>query len=155
MSTRGKIRASYLGSDDPTDKFTDYYPEWVNQLAEDVTLEGSMLDGVVQGRESVRNIVLAIRSLYEHQEWYFAGEVGDNVFIEDYISAVRGEPIGCVMLARYNSEGKVGHIAASRSEEHTSELQSRQYLVCRLLLEKKKKPKRFRLVNYYHVCASS
>src|SRR3712207_8230290 len=29
-------------------------------------------------------------------------------------------------------------LAASRSEEHTSELQSRQYLVCRLLLEKKK-----------------
>src|SRR5947209_9542000 len=28
---------------------------------------------------------------------------------------------------------------ACRSEEHTSELQSRQYLVCRLLLEKKKK----------------
>src|SRR3712207_9526802 len=30
---------------------------------------------------------------------------------------------------------------APRSEEHTSELQSRQYLVCRLLLEKKKKKK--------------
>src|SRR3712207_7216711 len=30
---------------------------------------------------------------------------------------------------------------AARSEEHTSELQSRQYLVCRLLLEKKKKIK--------------
>src|SRR5258707_5471145 len=30
-------------------------------------------------------------------------------------------------------------IGSSRSEEHTSELQSRQYLVCRLLLEKKKK----------------
>src|SRR3712207_7362113 len=29
-----------------------------------------------------------------------------------------------------------------RSEEHTSELQSRQYLVCRLLLEKKKQPLR-------------
>src|SRR3712207_8435439 len=29
-------------------------------------------------------------------------------------------------------------LAKSRSEEHTSELQSRQYLVCRLLLEKKK-----------------
>src|SRR5947209_13954605 len=29
--------------------------------------------------------------------------------------------------------------AGGRSEEHTSELQSRQYLVCRLLLEKKKK----------------
>src|SRR3712207_7705612 len=30
-----------------------------------------------------------------------------------------------------------------RSEEHTSELQSRQYLVCRLLLEKKKKLKKY------------
>src|SRR3712207_6864243 len=30
--------------------------------------------------------------------------------------------------------------ARERSEEHTSELQSRQYLVCRLLLEKKKHP---------------
>src|SRR3712207_8047739 len=29
-------------------------------------------------------------------------------------------------------------LRAARSEEHTSELQSRQYLVCRLLLEKKK-----------------
>src|SRR3712207_8856377 len=32
-----------------------------------------------------------------------------------------------------------GHRGSLRSEEHTSELQSRQYLVCRLLLEKKKK----------------
>src|SRR3712207_7502101 len=31
------------------------------------------------------------------------------------------------------------HRLRARSEEHTSELQSRQYLVCRLLLEKKKK----------------
>src|SRR3712207_7490718 len=34
-----------------------------------------------------------------------------------------------------------GSQRAMRSEEHTSELQSRQYLVCRLLLEKKKKIK--------------
>src|SRR3712207_7334059 len=35
-----------------------------------------------------------------------------------------------------------GNVSPSRSEEHTSELQSRQYLVCRLLLEKKKKKPR-------------
>src|SRR3712207_7516759 len=35
-----------------------------------------------------------------------------------------------------------------RSEEHTSELQSRQYLVCRLLLEKKKK----NLIEYVNEC---
>src|SRR3712207_7037030 len=34
--------------------------------------------------------------------------------------------------------GGGGRILGHRSEEHTSELQSRQYLVCRLLLEKKK-----------------
>src|SRR3712207_7736254 len=35
-----------------------------------------------------------------------------------------------------------------RSEEHTSELQSRQYLVCRLLLEKKKKTITITLYKY-------
>src|SRR3712207_7673007 len=35
-------------------------------------------------------------------------------------------------------EGRVAGKEDQRSEEHTSELQSRQYLVCRLLLEKKK-----------------
>src|SRR3712207_8712976 len=35
-----------------------------------------------------------------------------------------------------------GAVVQDRSEEHTSELQSRQYLVCRLLLEKKKRNSR-------------
>src|SRR3712207_8964675 len=40
---------------------------------------------------------------------------------------------------RHGSAGRRrGHGHLPRSEEHTSELQSRQYLVCRLLLEKKK-----------------
>src|SRR3712207_6977836 len=38
-------------------------------------------------------------------------------------------------------------VVAPRSEEHTSELQSRQYLVCRLLLEKKKKDNVCRTVS--------
>src|SRR5258707_1433281 len=37
---------------------------------------------------------------------------------------------------------------AKRSEEHTSELQSRQYLVCRLLLEKKNKTSYFLLHHF-------
>src|SRR3712207_7895493 len=50
----------------------------------------------------------------------------------------RGAPpwSGCRVRSPYRT-------ARPRSEEHTSELQSRQYLVCRLLLEKKKK-------NYYY-----
>src|SRR5687767_15411086 len=41
-----------------------------------------------------------------------------------------------------------GRLVALRSEEHTSELQSLAYLVCRLLLEKKKKKKH--KINYEH-----
>src|SRR3712207_8397543 len=41
----------------------------------------------------------------------------------------------------------------TRSEEHTSELQSRQYLVCRLLLEKKKNKKQILSLHRYNVVA--
>src|SRR3712207_7134435 len=44
-------------------------------------------------------------------------------------------------LPLHGDAGRVPRRA--RSEEHTSELQSRQYLVCRLLLEKKKKNKSY------------
>src|SRR3712207_8688082 len=46
--------------------------------------------------------------------------------------AVRPQVEGTVQEIRYRT------VPSTRSEEHTSELQSRQYLVCRLLLEKKK-----------------
>src|SRR3712207_8015879 len=46
----------------------------------------------------------------------------------------RRAPAACASSRRSTRRSRAG----SRSEEHTSELQSRQYLVCRLLLEKKK-----------------
>src|SRR3712207_8466650 len=54
-----------------------------------------------------------------------------------------GRPVGLSLSAcQHFSTPPRGGLSArfprSRSEEHTSELQSRQYLVCRLLLEKKK-----------------
>src|SRR5947209_12482548 len=41
-------------------------------------------------------------------------------------------------VATQHQELAMSEVDDTRSEEHTSELQSRQYLVCRLLLEKKK-----------------
>src|SRR2546427_4538932 len=46
-------------------------------------------------------------------------------------------------------ESADGHVGWGRSEEHTSELQSQSNLVCRLLLEKKKK---CTTVPYCHAC---
>ena len=41
---------------------SDYRPVWLNSLADDVTLEGSAMNGVVLGPEAVRSIV----TLYPH-----------------------------------------------------------------------------------------
>src|SRR3989449_5326539 len=49
-------------------------------------------------------------------------------------------PLATPAVARLSAKGKF-LFAGDRSEEHTSELQSRLHLVCRLLLEKKKKKK--------------
>src|SRR3712207_8572199 len=52
--------------------------------------------------------------------------------------AERNKDCCCLQLGR-SDPVSVRQQLVRRSEEHTSELQSRQYLVCRLLLEKKKK----------------
>ena len=57
---------------------TDYRPVWLDSLADDVTIEGSAMNGVVQGAEGVRSIVAYIRTLYDSQEFNFAGRYGDS-----------------------------------------------------------------------------
>src|SRR5205823_13280174 len=51
---------------------------------------------------------------------------------------IEGNTLGNAAFVVNNTGGSGDLFTASRSEEHTSELQSLAYLVCRLLLEKKK-----------------
>src|SRR3712207_7837267 len=65
------------------------------------------------------------------------------------VAALAGDEQRVVRLVDGAPVAQVGALAVAgfderRSEEHTSELQSRQYLVCRLLLEKKKELRRVR-----------
>src|SRR5215510_252327 len=111
MSNKDDVLPQYLGSGDPALK--DYYPAWLDNMADDATVEGSMFYGVVQGAEAVRSVVVTIRSLYDRQEHKFAGPYGDNSFLEDYVAEVRGKPIGCVVLVTRNAAGQTQHVVAS------------------------------------------
>ncbi|MDX6530441.1 MAG: hypothetical protein QOH41_2731 [Blastocatellia bacterium] len=111
MSIKGNVLPQYLGSGDPALK--DYYPAWLNNMADDATVQGSMLDGAVQGAEAVRSVVLTIKSLYDRQEFKFVGPYGDNGWIEDYVAEVHGEPLGCVVLIKRNDAGQTQHVVAS------------------------------------------
>src|SRR5947209_15720481 len=102
----------------------------------------------------------ASRTLRNHREHHFAGiEILQPLFASDQLAVwrkdgrdahkvlrcdpcvtkcqfKRGKPFLVLANALRQKQTLRDHIF--RSEEHTSELQSRQYLVCRLLLEKKK-----------------
>src|SRR5690242_21541856 len=62
------------------------------------------------------------------------------------------DPLGITGTPAYDATtGSVFVVAETRSEEHTSELQSHVNLVCRLLLEKKKKKNTTNINNMKHL----
>src|SRR5256884_1003162 len=67
---------------------------------------------------------------------------------EPFVQALRGD------VARTGTASLVTFLAFDRSEEHTSELQSRLHLVCRLLLEKKKTLRRQPSTDSYSLSTS-
>ena len=116
---------TYLGSGDPGPQLTSYYPEWLDNLAGDVTLEGSAMDGFMQGAEAVRTVLVCIRSLYDYQKFNFAGPYGKNGWLEDYTAGVRGEPIGNVTLVTRNAAGQTQQIVGNYRPRSTLLLLSR------------------------------
>src|SRR3712207_2403503 len=95
------------------------------------------------------NYLYSIKYVYEHTnsasefEIYFATiekkghqQVFDQAFYKDKRVTIR--PVSKNSAVKISKPSIEFSITTVRSEEHTSELQSRQYLVCRLLLEKKK-----------------
>src|SRR4030095_699829 len=103
----------------------EYFPTWLNNLADDVTVEGSLMNGFVQGAEAVSAIVKCIRKIYERQEFSFAGPFGEKVFFENYTGWVQGEPIGCIVMIIRNAAGQAQHIAANYRPLNTELLLSR------------------------------
>ena len=104
---------TYTKGGDPEGRYAGYYPAWLDNLADDVTIEGSLLDGAALGPDAVRTIVGSLRTLYEHQQFNFAGAYADDGWLEDYTAQVRGEPIGCAVIVTRNAAGQTQHVAAN------------------------------------------
>jgi hypothetical protein len=104
---------TYTQAGDPTGRYADYSPPWLANMADDVTIEGSLLDGAALGPDAVRKIVGTIRTLYDRQEFNFAGPYDEDRWLEDYTAHVSGEPIGCAVLVTSNAAGQTVHVAAN------------------------------------------
>ena len=111
MSVKDDERALYMRDEGDPD-LKDYFPPWLNNVAEDATLEGSFMDGVVVGREGLVTVISKIKGLYEEQIFVSAGPYGDNGWIEEYVVHVEGETLGGVVLIKRDEAGQTQHVIA-------------------------------------------
>ena len=105
-----------------------YYPAWLDNLADDVTGEGPAWDGVIQGAAAVHEVVVAAKEIYEFQEFDYAGPCGENRFLEDYSSSVRGMPTDVVVLVTFNSAGQTERVVVNHRPRSSVLLLSREML---------------------------
>src|SRR2546425_4598886 len=90
-------------------------------------------------------------TLFPYTTLFRSVESPDAAVVRDLVA--QGSPVLLALALTANGAAAGGHyvvangIGPDRSEEHTSELQSLAYLVCRLLLEKKKKNKQHNVTS--------
>src|SRR3712207_6873664 len=83
-------------------------------------------------RRPPRSTLFPYTTLFRSVDLQLVGQEPAALLVDGGVAGVDGTELADVQ------RGAGGSGVSGRSEEHTSELQSRQYLVCRLLLEKKK-----------------
>jgi hypothetical protein len=108
----------------------DYYPQWLDNLADDVTLEAAAMDGTAHGVEDVGAIMVVARQQYENQLFSYAGPCGDYGFVEDYTAEVRGVPTRVIVLVTHNAAGQTQRIVVNHRPRSAS------LSFSRLMLEK-------------------
>src|SRR5207302_5968087 len=89
----------------------------------------------------VRSLGIVSRDLRSERNRPPEGALGLRVSTQQTVGLPEVEEERMAARVKLRGSDKVAHCFRPRSEEHTSELQSRENLVCRLLLEKKKKRK--------------
>jgi hypothetical protein len=107
-----------------------YYPWWLDSLADDVTGAGAAIQGVLQGADAVRTLVLDARELYTNQVLGFIGDFGDDGFLEEYTCEIHGAPTSAVVTIHRNAAGDAQSIVVNHRPR------SSVLLFARLMAEK-------------------
>src|SRR3712207_5953242 len=109
------------------------------RIKDTIRTKGYMDVVLPKGQSTTYNVMLQIKDKTTDLSHYSEFVVATRPIFKNSIFVLHGTP-GNMKLGNVEKVGADVNVRTdARSEEHTSELQSRQYLVCRLLLEKKKK----------------
>jgi hypothetical protein len=90
-----------------------YYPQWLDNLADDVTLEAAAMDGSAHGAADVQSIVVIAKEQYDNQQFSYAGPCGDNGFLEVYTTDIRGVRTQVIVLVTFNDAGQTQQIVVN------------------------------------------
>jgi hypothetical protein len=110
MATSNELKAGA-----PSMKFNDTAPVmapaggpplWLTSLAEDATLEATVLKRPIEGRADILSVIKHAVSLYEFQHHSYKGAIGDGLYMESYRSQIAGVPIETVLVAHRNEQGE-------------------------------------------------
>jgi len=63
---------------------------------------GWVLNGILRGADDVGTVLAYARTLYEYQDFTYIGAYGENGFVDDYASKVRGGPTANIAVVYRN-----------------------------------------------------
>ncbi|MEX3791041.1 hypothetical protein [Paraburkholderia sp. BR14374] len=81
-------------------------PLWLTNLAENATLEATVLKRPIEGRADILSVIKHAVSLYEFQHHSYKGAIGDGLYMESYRSQIQGVPIETLVVAHINEQGE-------------------------------------------------
>lgn len=85
-------------------------PLWLARLAENATLEATVLKRPIEGRADILSVIKHAVSLYEFQHHSYKGEIGNGLYLESYRSQIQGVPIETVLIAHLNEQGETDSV---------------------------------------------
>lgn len=97
-------------------------PLWLAKLAENATLEATVLKRPVEGRADILSVIKHAVSLYEFQHHSYKGEIGNGLYMESYRSQIHGVPIETVLVAHLNEQGEADSVVINHRPLNAAQL---------------------------------